>query len=198
MKWNDFVSEVFLNSLCRSCFFCSRDCCLCTKHQSVKELRHAGSKGKNKHKESQTKATKNHKQTNHKNKTPQPHNFPLQQVKQVKQVRRKLHRIRKQLVQHCCEAADILHEREWEHTNESQTIADEGQVPENDQANQTTKQHRQPKHHQNKPNKKPQPNKRKQQNQPFTLVRRKAQVARPGLEQSKKKLTRMHRHALRL
>ena len=27
-------------------FFCSRDCCLCTKHQSVKELRHAGSKGK--------------------------------------------------------------------------------------------------------------------------------------------------------
>ena len=102
------------------------------------------------------------------------------------------------LVQHCCEAADILHEREWEHTNESQTIADEGQVPENDQANQTTKQHKQPKHNQNKPNKKPQPNKRKQQNQPFTLVRRRAQVARPGLEQSKKKLTRMHRHALRL
>ena len=27
-------------------FFCSRDCCLCTKHQSVKELRHARSKGK--------------------------------------------------------------------------------------------------------------------------------------------------------
>ena len=27
-------------------FFCSRDCCLCAKHQSVKELRHARSKGK--------------------------------------------------------------------------------------------------------------------------------------------------------
>ena len=26
--------------------FCSRDCCLCAKHQSVKELRHARSKGK--------------------------------------------------------------------------------------------------------------------------------------------------------
>ena len=35
-------------SFCRRqfLFFCSRDCCLCTKHQSVKELRHAGSKGK--------------------------------------------------------------------------------------------------------------------------------------------------------
>ena len=33
-------------------------------------------------------------QTNHKNKKPQPHNFPLQQVKQVKQVRRKLHQVR--------------------------------------------------------------------------------------------------------
>ena len=32
--------------------------------------------------------------------------------------------------------ADIPHEREWESTNESHTIADEGQVPENDQANQ--------------------------------------------------------------
>ena len=105
---------------------------------------------------------------------------------------------KKQLVQHCGEEADILHEREWDHTNESQTIADEGQVPENDQANQTTKQHKQPKHNQNKPNKKPQPNKQKQQNQPFTLVRRRAQVARPRLEQSKKKITRMHRHALRL
>ena len=51
-----------------SSLFCSRDCCLCTKHQSVKELRHAGSKGKNKHKENQTKATKKHKKTNHKNK----------------------------------------------------------------------------------------------------------------------------------
>ena len=27
-------------------FFCSQDCCLCTKHQSVKELRHARSKGR--------------------------------------------------------------------------------------------------------------------------------------------------------
>ena len=40
---------------------------------------------------------------------------------------------KKQLVQHCCEEADILHEREWDHTDESQTIAGEGQVPENDQ-----------------------------------------------------------------
>ena len=90
------------------------------------------------------------------------------------------------MVQHCCGAADILHEREWDHTNESQTIADEGQVPENDQANQATKQHKQPKHNPNKPNKKPQPNKQEQQNQPFTLVRRRAQVSRPGLEQSEK------------
>ena len=45
--------------------------------------------------------------------------------------------------------------------------------------------------------KKPQQNKPKQQNQPFTLVRRRAQVARARLEQSNK-LTRMHRHALRL
>ena len=33
-------------ALCWQRVFCSRDCCLCTKHQSVKELRHAGSKGK--------------------------------------------------------------------------------------------------------------------------------------------------------
>ena len=36
---------------------------------------------------------------------------------------------RKQLVQNCCEEADILHQREWDHTNESLTIADERQVP---------------------------------------------------------------------
>ena len=60
--------------------FCSRDCCLCTKHQSVKKLRHAGSKGKNKHKENHTMAKTKHKQT--KPTTTQPHDFPLQQVRQ--------------------------------------------------------------------------------------------------------------------
>ena len=68
-------------------------------HQSVKELRYARSKGSNKHKENQTKATKNHKQTHNTNKKPQPSEFPLQLVKQVKQVRRKPHRVSKQLVQ---------------------------------------------------------------------------------------------------
>ena len=42
----------------QSAFFCSRDCCLCTKH--------AGSEGKRKHQKNQTRATKKHKQTNHK------------------------------------------------------------------------------------------------------------------------------------
>ena len=60
-------------------FFCSRDCCLCAKHQSVKELRHARSKGKQ---QTQRKpnATKDHKQTHHKNKKPQPSKFALQLV----------------------------------------------------------------------------------------------------------------------
>ena len=47
--------------------FCSQDCCLCTKHQSVK-ARHA-SEGKRKHQKSQTRATKKYKQTNHKHQT---------------------------------------------------------------------------------------------------------------------------------
>ena len=57
--------------LCKEhCFFCSRDCCLCTKHPSVKELRHAGSKGKNEQTEDQTNTTTKHKQKSHKkNKT---------------------------------------------------------------------------------------------------------------------------------
>ena len=48
-KWNGYgqmLNHVHSIKLCKDIFFCSRDCCLCTKHQSVKELRHAGSKEK--------------------------------------------------------------------------------------------------------------------------------------------------------
>ena len=55
-------SASFSKSILCRVLFCSRDCCLCTKHQSVKELRHAGSKGKNKQTEKPNK--RNHKTTN--------------------------------------------------------------------------------------------------------------------------------------
>ena len=103
----------------------------------MKELRHA--------REEQTDRKpnkRNHKtQTNkpQKPKQPQPHNFPLQQVKQVKQVRQKLRQVRSW----SSVATSGRHSsRRWDHTNISRTFAGEGQVPENDQANQTTNQHK--------------------------------------------------------
>ena len=103
----------------------------------------------------------------------------------------------KKLVQHCYERQTFFTREDGITLPYRETFAGEGQVPENDQANQTTKQHKNQNTTKTNPNKKPQQNKPKQQNQPFTLVRRRAQVARARLEQSNK-LTRMHRHALRL
>ena len=79
-------------------FFCSRNCCLCAVHQSVKELRHA-----KKQRESGNKQPKTGKQTNKPNQKTQtkqtkntrnttPKQNPLQRVKQVKRVRRNPHR----------------------------------------------------------------------------------------------------------
>ena len=56
--------------------FCSRDCCLCTNHQLVKELRHAGSKG-NKYRENNTETKTKHKPKNHKNQTNRNHTTSL-------------------------------------------------------------------------------------------------------------------------
>ena len=53
-------------------FFCSRDCCLCAVHQSVKELRHARSRGKQ-----ETKPNKTQKQAN----KPKNQNKPKQTTK---------------------------------------------------------------------------------------------------------------------
>ena len=86
--------------------FCSRNCCLCAVHQSVKELRRAKEQRETKqHKKKPNtgkKKTKQANQTNHnKNtttKTPQPSKIPLLQVKQVKRVRRNPHWIGKKLV----------------------------------------------------------------------------------------------------
>ena len=83
-------------------FFCSRDCCLCTMHQSVKELRHARSKGKQQTPRKPNKSNQKPQTNTHTNKKPQPSKFPLQlvkQVKQVKQVRREPHRVSNQFVQ---------------------------------------------------------------------------------------------------
>ena len=103
---------------------------MCTKHQSVKELRHAGSEGKRKHQKSQTRATKKHKPKNHKHQTKTattPLPFAASETGETGET--ETTPSRKQLVQNCCEEADILHQREWDHTNESLTIADERQVP---------------------------------------------------------------------
>ena len=80
------------------------------------------------------KATKKHKQTNHKNKKNATTQLPFAAGETGETGETETTASKKQLVQHCCEAAGILHEREWDHSNESQTIAAEGQVPENDQA----------------------------------------------------------------
>ena len=78
-------------------FFCSRNCCLCAVHQSVKELRHA-----KKQRETRNKQPKTGKQTHKPNKqkpnkknntrTPQPRQIPLQPVRHVRRVRRSPHR----------------------------------------------------------------------------------------------------------
>ena len=99
-------------------------------------------KGRTNKQKTQTNATTKHKSKKpQKPKQPQPHDFPLQQVKQVKQVRQEL-RPSKKLVQLCYERQTFFTREDGIHTNISRTFAGEGQVPENDQANQTTKQHK--------------------------------------------------------
>ena len=79
-------------------FFCSRNCCLCAVHQSVKELRRARSKGKQetKPKTNQKKPSKQTKKpqtpNTKKTRTPQTRQIPLQQVRHVRRVRRSPHR----------------------------------------------------------------------------------------------------------
>ena len=78
-------------------FFCSRNCCLCAMHQSVKELRHAKKQRETRNKPNNRKQESKHTNqtdTKHKNqtRTPQPRQIPLYQVTHVRRVRRSPHR----------------------------------------------------------------------------------------------------------
>ena len=173
----------------RSCsvpefFFCSRDCCLCTKHQSVKELRHAGSKGKT----STEKTTQKQKQnTNQKTTKTKPtattrHPFAAGETGETGETGTTSI---KKLVQLCYERQafftreDVFTLTCREH---SRVKAGSGKRPSKPNHKTTQKPKTTPETNPHK--KKTQQNKPKHQNQPFTLVRRRAQVARARLEQS--------------
>ena len=70
-------------------FFCSRDCCLCAVHQSVKERRHATKQRQNRNQTKQSKNNKKQKRNTTKTKQNHHHKKPLQRVKRV---RRRSHR----------------------------------------------------------------------------------------------------------
>ena len=78
-----------LRTLFWGLFFCSRDCCLCAMHQSVKERRHAKKQNHNREtRPNQAKTKTPTKKTQH-NQKHHNHKKPLQRVKRV---RRRSHR----------------------------------------------------------------------------------------------------------